>query len=149
MCRWLFLRFYWNSKWPPQINFNFFLGGGVQKLKKLFGQFFLKFQYHIPSNMGRCKWFFKDITEIQNGRQSSNPNFFVGAKTLKPKVRNYSNFPITFPTIWRCAGDYFKVLLKIKMATTDQLYKKKLGGGGAKTKTKCLVNFFEILTSHS
>ena len=46
---------------------------------------------------------------------------FVGAKTLKLKVRNYLNFTITFPTIWRLAGDFFKVLLKFKMATTDQL----------------------------
>ena len=40
-------------------------------------------------------------------------------KTIK--VRNFSNFTITFPTIWRCAGDIFKVLLKFKMAATDQL----------------------------
>ena len=33
--------------------------------------------------MGMCKWFFKDATEIQNGRQRSTPNIFVGAKTLK------------------------------------------------------------------
>ena len=48
-------------------------------------------------------------------------NFFVSAKTLKLKVRNYSNFTITFSTTWRCAGDFFKVLLKFKMAATDQL----------------------------
>ena len=36
-------------------------------------------------------------------------------------VRNYSNFTITFPTIWRCAGDFFKILLKFKMAARDQL----------------------------
>ena len=29
--------------------------------------------------------------------------FFVGANAPKPKVRNYSNFTITFPTIWGCA----------------------------------------------
>ena len=44
----------------------------------------------------------------RNGHQRSTPNFFVGAKTLKLKVTNYSNFTITFPTIWRCAGDFFK-----------------------------------------
>ena len=43
-------------------------------------------------------------------------------KLLKSlKVRNYSNFTITFPTIGRCAGDIFKVLLKFKMAATDPL----------------------------
>ena len=69
---------------------------------------------------------FRDATEIQNGRQRSTLNFFVGAKTLKLKVRNFSNSTITFPMIWKCAGDFFKVLLKFKMAATDQL--KFLGG---------------------
>ena len=50
------------------------------------------------------------------------PNFLVGTKTLKLKVRNYSNFTITFPTIWRCASDFFKVLLKFKMAAMDKLH---------------------------
>ena len=40
---------------------------------------------------------------------------------LKLKVRNYSNFTITFSTIWRCAGEFFKLLLKFKKAATDQL----------------------------
>ena len=64
---------------------------------------------------------FKDATKIQNGRQRSTPKNFVGAKTLKLEVQNYSNFTITFPTIWRYAGDIFKVLLKFKMTATDQL----------------------------
>ena len=33
-------------------------------------------------------------------------DFFVGAKTLKLNIRIYSNFTITFPTIWRCAGAF-------------------------------------------
>ena len=36
--------------------------------------------------MGMCKWFFKDANEIQNGRQRSIPNFFVGAKTQKSEI---------------------------------------------------------------
>ena len=164
-----------------------------RKNSKTTGKFFLKFQHHINSNMWMCKLIFKDATEIQNGRQGSTPKKFVGAKTLKLKVRNYShsppygdvqvtfqgfteiqngrhgsasihitsnlwmcnwffkdapkfkmaaisqfqiflwgaktlklnvrnysNFTITFPTIWRCAGDFFKVLLRFKMAATDQ-----------------------------
>ena len=35
--------------------------------------------------MGICKWFFKDATKTQNGRQRSTPNLFVGAKTQKLK----------------------------------------------------------------
>ena len=31
--------------------------------------------------MGMCKWFFRDATKIQNGRQMSTLKFFVGAKT--------------------------------------------------------------------
>ena len=48
--------------------------------------------------------------------------FFVGAKTKKIKVSDYSNFTITFPTIWRYAGDCFKVLLKFKMAAMGELH---------------------------
>ena len=39
---------------------------------------------------------------------------------VNSKIQN-SNFAITFPTIWRCAGDFFKVLLKFKIAATNQL----------------------------
>ena len=72
--------------------------------------------------MGMCKLFFKDATKIQNGRYRSTPNFFVGAKTPKLKVENYSNFTITFPTIWRCASDFLKVLVQFKMAAMDELH---------------------------
>ena len=72
--------------------------------------------------MGMCKEFFKDAIKIQNGRQRSTPNFFVRAKTTKLEERNYSNFIITFPTIWGCASDFFKVLLEFKMAAMDKLH---------------------------
>ena len=62
----------------------------------------------------------------------------MGAKTLKLEVRNYSNFAITFPMIWRCAGDFFKVLLKFKMAATDQLK----FFGGRKNSKNLLGQFF-------
>ena len=49
--------------------------------------------------------------------------FFVGTNTKKKlKARNYLNFTIKFPTISRCAGDFFKVLLKCKMAAMDKLH---------------------------
>ena len=48
-------------------------------------------------------------------------HFFVGAKTQKIESGNYSNFTITFPTIWRCASD-FKVSPKFKMAALDELF---------------------------
>ena len=48
--------------------------------------------------------------------------FFVGPKTQKIKGGNYLNFTITFPMILRWAGDFFKVLLKFKMAAMDELH---------------------------
>ena len=35
-----------------------------------------------------------------------NFQFFCGRKTLKHKVRNHSNFTITFSAIWRSAGNF-------------------------------------------
>ena len=71
---------------------------------------------------------------------------FLWAQTLKLKVINYSNFTITFPMLWKCAGDFFKVLLKYKMAVTDQLY---FFGGLQKSKKMVWSIFLEIVTSHS
>ena len=61
---------------------------------------------------------FKDATKIK--LKDVNSKKFVGAKTLKLKVRNYLNSTMTFPTTWRCAGDFLKVLLKFKIAATVQ-----------------------------
>ena len=56
------------------------------------------------------------------GTQNKITDFLMILAWASPfKVRNYSNFTITFPMIWRCAGDFFKVVLKFKMAATDQL----------------------------
>ena len=46
---------------------------------------------------------------------------FVGGKNLKLNVRNYLNFTITFSTIWISAGDFFKVLLKLKSLYTRRV----------------------------
>ena len=51
---------------------------------------------------------------------TNQPHIFMRAH--KFKIRNYSNFTIIFPKIWRCASDSFKVLLKFKMGPTDQLH---------------------------
>ena len=63
----------------------------------------------------------------------------MGAKTLKLKFRNHSNFTITFPTIWKCAGDIFKVLLKFKRPPRT-IFNFLVG---AKTQKISLDNFFE------
>ena len=59
-------------------------------------------------------------------------------KVVDGRVVDHSIYCITFPMIWRCAVDFFKVLLKFKMAATDQLY----FFGGVKTQKICFVNFF-------
>ena len=106
-CAGAFSKFYLNSKWPPPESTSIFWW--AQKLKKLVWSIFFEFSHHIPSSMWMCDRFFKDVTNILNGRQKSTQIFFVGPKTRKHKVVNFSNFTITFPTIWRCACDFFKV----------------------------------------
>ena len=64
--------------------------------------------------------FLKMLPKLNMAARGQPQFFLVGTKTLKLNVKNYSNSTITFPTIWRCAGDFFKVLLKLKMAATDQ-----------------------------
>ena len=126
---------------------------------KTTGQCFFKFPHHIPSSMGMCKWFFKDATKIKNGCQSSTLIFFVGAKTQKLKVGNYSNFKIAFPIIWRCAGDFVKVSMQFEMAAMDELHnfcgsknsKNKVRNNSHITITtiwKCGVYFVEIWNGH-
>ena len=56
-----FLRFCWNSKWPPRINLNFFEVTKTQK-NNVYN--------HIPHDMEMCMWCFLGFTEIQNGRHA-------------------------------------------------------------------------------
>ena len=62
------------------------------------------------------------LIKIKNGRHRSSPHFFCCAKTQKPKFSNYCNFTLTFPTIWRCASDFFKFLVQFKMTAKDRLH---------------------------
>ena len=75
----------------------------------------------LLATWGCASEFLKMLPKFKMAARGQFQKKIVGARTLKLKVRNYSNFTITFPTIWRCAGDFFKVLLKFKMAATDQL----------------------------
>ena len=107
----IFSRFYWYSKWPPQMNFKLF----VWKVKKSL-VIFLEFPHHIPSN-GDVQVF---LGCYQNSKLARGQlQIFLLAQKL---FSNFSNLTITFCTIWRCAGDFFKVLLKFKLAATDQLF---------------------------
>ena len=59
-----------------------------------------KFDSHFPQ-YGDVQVIFQGATEIR-----------INLKKLcgrKNKVRNYSYFAVTFPTIWRCARDFFKL----------------------------------------
>ena len=69
--------------------------------------------------MGMCKWIFKDATKKKLQKNLWEQKFW----NFKSEI-----IKITFPTIWRCAGDFLKVLLKFKMA--------------AKTQKVSFVNFF-------
>ena len=60
-------------------------------------------------------------THIRTARHDDDhtpaPTSWAGDENLSQKLLNYSEIiQITFPTIWRCVGDFFKVLLKFKMA---------------------------------
>ena len=70
---------------------------------------YINMKWAVPMNRANVK--------IQNGRRRAIPKKFVSVKTQK-----LFKFTITFLTLWRCAGDFFKVLLKFKMATMNQLY---------------------------
>ena len=56
---------------------------------------------------------------LQKIKIATTPYNFLWAQKLK--VRNNSNFTVTFLTIWRCAGDLFELLLKLKMTAADQV----------------------------
>ena len=68
--------------------------------------------------------FFSGSAEIQNGRHGSTSIFLWAQKLEKIKGGIYSIFTITSPMLWRCAGDFLKVLglLKFKMAAMDEIH---------------------------
>ena len=57
--------------------------------------------------------FFRDATKIQNGRQRSTPNFFVGAKTEKLKSVIIHILQSHYPP----SGNVQGILMKFKMTT--------------------------------
>ena len=67
----------------------------------------------------------KMLPKFKMATRGQLQNFLSAQKFENLKVRIYSNFTITFPMIWRCAGDFFKIL-PYKMAATDQLKKSVL-----------------------
>ena len=101
-----FSRFYWNSKWPPQINFNFFLGGGVKKLKNLKSKIMQILLSHSP-RCGNVKVIFLRFYWNTKWPPLINFIFFVGARIDKLKsviidiVQSHCK-----PTIWKCACDF-------------------------------------------
>ena len=122
----------------------FFPASGVtfscwRKKSKTTGQIFLKFQHNIRSNMGMCKWFFRDATKIQNGRQRATLNFFVGAKTLKLKVGKIIQILLSHsPWYGDVQVSFSKFYWNSKWP--PQINLNFLGG--VKTQKNCLVNFF-------
>ena len=64
--------------------------------------------FHITflATWGCVSVFLKMLRKFKMARQRSTSIFFV-AKFFLLQVRNYSNFTIISPMIWRCAGDFF------------------------------------------
>ena len=79
-----------------------------QKFKKLVSSFFFNFNITFLARCG-CASYFLKMQPNSKWPPEVNSTIFCGRKNLKLHVRDYSNFRITFPTIWRCAGDFFKV----------------------------------------
>ena len=97
-----FLRFYWNLKWPPRINFKFFVAAKAQNLVRNYINFTITFP-----TLWRCahviSWF------NLNSKWPPRMNYmiiFCGRKNSKIIVWNNLNFTIALPTIGNCAGDF-------------------------------------------
>ena len=74
----ILLRFCWNSKWSPRINFNFF--GVTKTLIKLIKLNLFKFYNHIPHDMEMCMSFFKVFTEFKIAAMYELHNFLWAQK---------------------------------------------------------------------
>ena len=114
-----FSKCYQNSKWPPEVNSKFFVW--VRKLRKLSSEIIQISESHSPQ-YGDVQVIFSRFYGNSKWPPRINLNFRGVEKTQKLKVVIYSNFTITFTTIWRCASDFFKVLRKFKMAAMHELH---------------------------
>ena len=74
-----FLRFYWNSKWPPQINSNFL--EGVKNQKNCLGNFF-NFNITFLAAWGCASDFLKMLPNFKMAARGQL-NFFCGRKSLQ------------------------------------------------------------------
>ena len=76
---------------------------------KTTGQFVCNFNMTFLATWGYASEFLKMLPKFKMAARGHFQKNLWAQKLLKLKVRNYSNFTITFPTIWRCAGDFLKV----------------------------------------
>ena len=108
-----FSRFYWNSKWPPRINFNFFCGHENQPKARIYSNFTIKFPtiWICASDFLKFYWNSKWPPWM-------NLIFFVGAKTPKLKSEIIHILQSHHPP----SGHVLVILLKIKIATTSRLF---------------------------
>ena len=109
----------------------------------LWAQKLFKFYNLIPHNMEMCRPlgdFLKVLLKFKIAA-TDQLQFFVGANTQKLKVGFYSNFAITFPAIWRCAGDFLRFYWNSKCPPWMNLI---IFGGRKKLKSEII----HILQSH-
>ena len=103
----------------------------MQKLKNLVLSIFLNFSITLLATCGCTSDFLNMLPKIKIAAKvllkfkmaaTDHFHFFLRSQKRKNLVVNYSNFTITFPTIWRCACDFFTVLWKLKMAAMHELH---------------------------
>ena len=93
------------------------MGAITEKLVVIFSEIL----NHILINMGGASDFLNMLPKCKISPRVQLYKL-LGAQKLKTLIRNYPNLTITFPTIWRCTGNLFKISLKFKMAATNHLH---------------------------
>ena len=95
--------------------------------------------------MGMCKWFCKDATKIQNGRQRSTSKLFVGAKTLKLLSQKLVKFYYHIPRDMEMSRWLFQGFTEIQngrhISTSIFLWAQKL----KKLKTEIIWTYLQVI----
>ena len=81
----------------------------AQKLKNLESEINQILQSHFPRYGDLHVIFFKVLLKFKMAAMDELHNCLWERKNSKIEVRNNSNFAITLPTIWKCAGDFTEI----------------------------------------
>ena len=97
----IFEWFYWNSKWPPWMNFMDELQGS--NFESCVWRTVSSHSSHHPYEVLLAQF---SLYVHKGGLKPDSFHFICGRKNSKIDVRNNSHFTITQPSIWKCAGDF-------------------------------------------